>query len=672
MARDLGDKSNAWLRRYYARTSVADLVASDSAQLFSQLFQHSDFDIGLPQRDAWIGQFDILRASLKDIDPHANLFFEFNVPRVGKRIDAVLIVGGLVIVIEFKVGADKFPAYAVEQVWDYALDLKNFHSESHDKTIVPILVATEAPTKAANLELVEGRQEVYQPIKASVDLLADAIGLALANCKGVDIDPAVWSSGHYSPTPTIIDAAIALYGGHSVMEISRSDASAINLTTTSDTVSRIIHTSSAKRQKSICFVTGVPGAGKTLVGLNAATQHTNKDDALYSVFLSGNGPLVKILQEALARDKVAREKELGQSMTLSAARSEVKAFIQNVHHFRDEGLVDMAKAPHEHVALFDEAQRAWDLPQTASFMKRKKNKPGFEMSEPEFLISCMDRHPDWAVVVCLVGGGQEINTGEAGIGEWVEAIMRSYPDWHVYVSPNLRDSEFAAGHALERLQSHPHTQFEPSLHLSVSMRSFRAENVSHLVKSILDLELDRATQTLAELRDRYPVVLCRDLREAKEWVRSRAQGSERFGMVASSQAQRLRPIAIDVRVNIDPVHWFLDAKDDVRSSWFLEDAASEFDVQGLELDWTVVVWDADFRHNGKQWENWSFTGGKWQRINAEQRKLYQKNAYRVLLTRARQGMVIVVPEGDVDDYSRQPGFYDGTWRYLQSIGLATV
>lgn len=672
MVPDASTGAISWGRRYYARTSVADLFVQDSSQLFSQLFQYSDFNIELPQRDAWIGQLDILRVALEDTDQDAHIFFEFNVPRVGKRIDTVLIVRDLVIIIEFKVGADKFPAYAVEQVWDYALDLKNFHSESHDKTIIPILVATEAPNTAAKLDLIEGRQGVYQPIKASVGLLAEAIERALANCHGVEIDPAVWSCGHYSPTPTIIDAAIALYGGHSVTEISRRDAGAVNLATTSDTVAKIIETSSSKRQKSICFVTGVPGAGKTLVGLNAATQHTNKEDALYSVFLSGNGPLVKILQEALARDKVAREKERGERMTLSSARSEVKAFIQNVHHFRDEGLLDMERAPHEHVALFDEAQRAWDLTQTASFMKRKKNKPGFNMSEPEFLISCMDRHEDWAVVVCLVGGGQEINTGEAGIGEWVEAIMRSYPDWHVYVSPNLRDSEFAAGHALERLQSHPHTEYEPSLHLGVSMRSFRAENVSGLVKSILDLELDEAARTLAELKDRYPIVLCRDLNQAKQWVRERAQGSERYGMVVSSQAQRLRPHAIDVRVNIDPVHWFLDPKDDVRSSWFLEEAASEFDVQGLELDWTVVVWDADFRHNGKQWDHFSFTGGKWQRINAAQRKLYQKNAYRVLLTRARQGMVVVVPEGNSEDYSRQPSYYDGTWDYLTSMGAEVL
>lgn len=661
-----------WSRRFYARCSVGDVVGQDTDNIHSQLFRHSDFDIELPTRDSWLAEIDVLRQGLVAVDQDAHLFFEFNVPRVGRRIDTVLVLPKLLIIIEFKVGAKNFPAQALEQVWDYALDLKNFHSESHDKTIVPILVCTEATDSAARLDLVAVRQGVYEPLKVTPSLLGEAISLATAQCDGVPIDPSQWSSGFYSPTPTIIDAAIALYGGHSVAEISRSDASAVNLSATSETVSRIIETSSSKRQKSICFVTGVPGAGKTLVGLNAATQHTNKNDELYSVFLSGNGPLVAILQEALARDRVERERQQGKQITKSGARSEVKAFIQNVHHFRDEGLADLERAPIEHVALFDEAQRAWDLAQTASFMKRKKGKADFAMSEPEFLISCMNRHNDWAVVVCLVGGGQEINTGEAGIGEWVDAILRSYPDWHVYVSPNLRDSEFAAGKALDLLNGHSNTYFEPNLHLSVSMRSFRAENVSHLVKAILDLESDEARLNLKELQEKYPIVLTRDLATAKEWVRKRAQGSERCGMMVSSQAYRLRPLSIDVRPKIDPVHWFLGPRHDVRSSYFLEEAATEFDIQGLEVDWSVVVWDADFRYGGRDWENWSFTGGKWQRIRAEQRRLYQKNAYRVLLTRARQGMAIVVPEGDPDDYSRQPSFYDTSYRFLASLGIQTI
>ncbi len=280
-------------------------------------------------------------------------------------------------------------------------------------------------------------------------------------------------------------------------------------------------------------MTGVPGAGKTLVGLNAATQHVDENDRLYSVFLSGNGPLVSILQEALARDKVSRSKAQNQKTSLSRARSEVKSFIQNVHHFRDEGLINLEKPPHEHVVLFDEAQRAWDLENTSKFMKSKKGQHAFFMSEPEFLISCMDRHEDWAVIVCLVGGGQEINTGEAGISEWVDAILRSFSHWHVHVSPNLRDSEFGAGHALERLQRHPNTTFESSLHLAVSMRSFRSENVARVVKSILDLDLSTAKREIEVLKGRFPIVLCRDLRRAKEWLREQSRGTERYGMIAS-------------------------------------------------------------------------------------------------------------------------------------------
>ncbi len=333
--------------------------------------------------------------------------------------------------------------------------------------------------------------------------------------KASAIDPTQWESGRYQPTPTIIEAAMALYNGHSVSEISRSDASAINLSETSDAVSEIIRLSKEKSHKSICFVTGVPGAGKTLVGLNIATKHIDKDNDLYSVFLSGNGPLVAILREALARDKVRHEKERGHKFKKSEAMSDVKMFIQNVHNFRDECLIDFKKPPIEHVALFDEAQRAWDLQQTANFMQRKKKTPNFNKSEPEFLISCLDRHPDWAVVVCLVGGGQEINTGEAGISEWIESLNRSFPDWHIYISPRLTDSEYGTEKVLDKIKNHSKSNFKDELHLSVSMRSFRAEHVSLLVKQLLDLKPYEARKTLANVEGKYPIVITRDLNKSK-------------------------------------------------------------------------------------------------------------------------------------------------------------
>ena len=464
---------------------------------------------------------------------------------------------------------------------------------------------------------------------------------------------------------------MVLYNGHSVDDISRSDASAINLSRTSEVISNIIIRSKENSQKSICFVTGVPGSGKTLVGLNIATSHINKSNDLYSVFLSGNGPLVKILREALVRDKVQREKKCGKKIKKGEVFSEVKTFIQNVHHFRDECLVDNSVPPIEHVALFDEAQRAWNRKQTSSFMRRKKNNPNFNQSEPEFLISCLDRHQDWAVIVCLVGGGQEIHTGEAGIGEWIESLNKSYPDWHIYISSRLNDSEYGAGKILDQLASRPNVVHKNELHLGVSMRSFRAENVSLLVKQLLDLNTEDARNTLGEI-DKYPMVITRDLNKAKRWLKKQARGSERYGIVVSSQAERLKPHAIHVKSPMNPIHWFLAGKEDVRSSYYLEDVATEFHIQGLELDWVCVTWDADFRYSKEGWEHRSFRGSRWTQIRKEERKNYLKNAYRVLLTRARQGMVIVVPPGDSQDHTRNPQFYDGTYKYLQSIGFTEI
>ncbi|TCP02419.1 uncharacterized protein DUF2075 [Caldimonas thermodepolymerans] len=582
----------------------------------------------------------------------------------------MLVLRGLVFVIEFKVGERRFARYACDQVWDYALDLKNFHETSHDKVLVPVLVVTEAPPTAASPRVRKARDGVVEPLLCNKHTLAPAIENMLTTQAATPWDVDAWEAGRYRPTPTIVEAAMALYAGHGVAEIARSDAGAKNLGQTTQAVESIIAECRARQKKAICFVTGVPGAGKTLVGLNIATRHADAGE-LHSVFLSGNGPLVRVLQEALARDQVQRERQRGRSVTKSQVTQRVKAFVQNVHHFRDEYLRD-ARPPSDHIAVFDEAQRAWNAEQTAAFMERKKNKPGFTMSEPEFLISCLDRHPGWAVIVCLVGGGQEINTGEAGISEWLAAVLRSFPHWEVHISSELHDSEYAAETALVALQSNGRVQTNPDLHLSVSMRSFRAENVSTLVKRVLDLDMRGAREAWMTLRDRYPIVLCRSVPRAKAWLREQARGSERYGLVVSSQAQRLRPHAIHVKSPVDPVHWFLHGKDDVRSSYYMEDVATEFQVQGLELDWAGVVWDGDFRKSSHGWEHYSFVGTRWQRIRAADRQAFQKNAYRVLLTRARQGMVIVVPEGDEADPTRDPRYYDETFHYLQDIGFPVL
>ncbi|MCE9553042.1 MAG: DUF2075 domain-containing protein [Planctomycetes bacterium] len=653
-------------RAYYSNT-IENFLNEDVNTVLGQLVQHSEWAVEQSQRDAWIAQIHHLKPILATYG--GSIYFEYAIPRMGKRVDVVLVVGAAIYVLEYKFGECQFAPYNIDQVVDYALDLKNFHESSHDLFIVPIFIATEAPNVPIELALTPHQDNLFAPIKSNGDSLGEIIRSVYQYIGDKPaIDASSWEKGRYCPTPTIIEAAMALYNGHAVSEISRSDAGGAELHRTTQTIATLIADARARSYKAVCFVTGVPGAGKTLIGLNVATQHFDKDQGMCSVFLSGNGPLVKILQEALARDKVSREKIAGRVVKKHVARSQVKVFIQNVHHYRDECLRD-PNPPVDHVALFDEAQRAWNVEQTSKFMQQKKGQANFNQSEPEFLLSCIDRHPDWGVVICLVGGGQEINTGEAGISEWVSALNRRFPDWRVHISDRLTDAEFGAGQVLKELNSREHVHYNSRLHLSVSMRSFRAEHVSLLVKQALDLDQAGAKETLLRIADRYPIVLTRDLNRAKVWLRNQARGSERYGILASSAAYRLKPLAIEVRLKPDHVHWFLSGKEDVRSSYYLEDVSREFDIQGLELDWACVVWDADFRYSTSGWSHHAFRADRWQRIKKLGRKLFQKNAYRVLLTRARQGMVIVIPPGETGDSTRNPSFYDPTFEYLKDIGV---
>ena len=620
------------------------------------------------QTDAWSAQINLLKAQLAGL-PGA-IFFEFTIPRMGRRIDVVVISGPVVFAIEFKVGAKTFDPAALVQAWDYALDLKNFHEASHAPAILPILIATET-LESGSENLVPDADDVYRPLTVTTARIRRVINTALERISGPEIDADLWFKASYYPTPTIVEAACALYADHSVDDIARHDAGAKNLNLTSKRIEDLVDSARANREKVICFVTRVPGAGKTLVGLNLATRKREEADPTHAVFLSGNRPLVEVLREALTRDDYSRRKANGEKVRKGKIGESVKAFIQNIHHFRDDALVD-ASPPAERVVVFDEAQRAWNLEQTANFMQRKKGRSGFSQSEPEFLISCMDRHTDWAVIVCLVGGGQEINTGEAGIGAWLEAINKSFPDWRMFISSQLVDNEYAAGKALSTVQNRDRTDFDDSLHLSVSMRTFRAENVSELVKAILDCEEDGARAVFKRLSRRYPILLTRDLDRAKRWIRTHARGTERYGLVTSSKAQRLKPHAIDVRVEINPVHWFLNDNEDTRSSYYLEDAATEFQVQGLELDWTCVTWDADLRYHDSGWSFHSFRGDKWTHVHKAEKREYLRNAYRVLLTRARQGMVIFIPPGDASDPTRDPECYDSTFNYLLRIGIPVI
>ena len=645
------------MSRAYISISSHDVAVTTDNDLYGRLASALPFAVEPAQRAAWNFQISHLRGLARDL-PDAHCFLEFLIPRMGRRADLVILHAGIVFVVEYKIGASGFDRASLDQAYGYGLDLKHFHETSHALTVVPILIATDAPRSPSD-ETVEWDDDgLAKPIRNAPDELARTVQRISHAHGGANIDAQQWSAGRYRPTPTIVEAAQALYSGHDVEEISRSEAGARNLSDTANYVFEVIDQAKAHAQKSICFITGVPGSGKTLAGLNLATARQRAHSEEHAVFLSGNGPLVEVLREALACDAVAQAKRRGKKVSKAAEAQLTSAFIQNIHHFRDEALRD-SQAPVERVAIFDEAQRAWDVAQASKFMKQKKGVADFNMSEPEFLLSVMDRHHDWSVIVCLVGGGQEINTGEAGIGEWLRALERSFPNWHVHLPDQLKD---AAAVSLR------HEVNSPALHLATSIRSFRAERLSDFVGALIDGGREDAAKLSAELKG-FPLFLTRDLEGAREWLRSKRRGNERAGLLASSNALRLKPDGIFVKAKVEPAKWFLAPGSDVRSSDALEDAATEFEVQGLELDWSCVCWDANLIRRGDAWLTRQFKGTVWQTVNDDNRQRYIANAYRVLLTRARQGMVIYVPRGDLRDKTREPRDYDRVFAYLAACGI---
>ena len=698
------------MNRYFYKATINDFLASSNDSIFGQIASMDEGDSVSEQKFAWAEEIDLLKQVLQPWkNEYAEIIFEYSIPRLGKRIDVVLLLRGIVFAIEFKAGQNTYLQADMEQVMDYALDLKNFHLDSHQRTIVPILVATEARDYSQQLMFSVYNDKIYNPLFSNKNKLQEIISRVLDREQAQpskESDLCNWAISRYSPTPTIIEAASALYQNHSVEDITRHEAAGAALEETTKFVLDVIERSKQNGEKSICFVTGVPGAGKTLVGLNVAIQQSVKeedapeDERNLAVYLSGNGPLVKVLTAALAKDKQQKDKAKGKKSNITDAKREVSQFIQIIHRYRSNMLakiklpiedgkleIDETKsiahktAGHgevEHVAIFDEAQRSWDLEHLAGWLARggsrggMKKVPDFPMSEAEFLIWSLDLRKDWAVIVCLVGGGQEINTGEAGIGEWIRAVNETFPDWKVYVSKHLTDKEYAEGNVAELLANNHNAQQVEQLHLAVSMRSFRAEKLSNFVHYLLDRDIENASQLYQEIKDKYPIVLTRDLNKAKQWLEEKHRGSERYGLVVSSQAYRLKPLAIDVRLQPDVEQWFLADKTDVRSSLFLEDVATEFDIQGLELDWTCLVWDGDFRYTPHGWDHNAFRGSRWNKIRNKDAQSYQLNAYRVLMTRARQGMIICVPEGNPADPTRLPEFYDGTFEYLKNIGIGVI
>ena len=670
--------------------------------------------------EAWKGEISILKEVISKLEDNGKIIFEYDIPRLGKRIDVVLLYKGIIFCLEFKVGESKILEADIDQVLDYALDLKNFHKLSQDKVIVPILIATKYQSKTSNIQMSVYDDKVVNPLVTGETGILRLLNKVLEIFSKESAIDEKWIISPYSPTPTIVEAAKKLYENHSVEDITRHEADNVSTDKTIKYILDVIQHSKTNKEKSICFVTGVPGAGKTLVGLDVAVQQTYQGndkplDDEGAVYLSGNGPLVAVLNEALAKDNYKKCRENNENKKLSDSRREVSKFIQIIHRYRDNMLakiknpvengkleIDPEKAMKlaesgygevEHVAIFDEAQRSWTKKRLADYLKRggtygnKLKVPNFPVSEATFLIWSLDQREDWATIVCLVGGGQEINTGEAGISEWINALNEMFPHWNVHISPKLTEPEYAEGNVNKLLQNNTRVTYSEDLHLSVSLRSYRAEKLSAFVHALLAIDT-KAADLYKEIKDNYPIVLTRDMDRAKRWLHEKVRGTERTGVLVTKESARFKPLGIHILASGDEnaVHWFLEDKADTRSSNYLEDAATEIQVQGLELDYTCVLWDADMRFNNNKWNYYKFNGQtKWieQFPNTESKQeliKYMLNAYRVLLTRARAGMVICVPTGNPnknssgfwEDSTRLPEYYDGTYEYLKSLGIEEI
>lgn len=648
-------------KAYYCN-SIPGFIKDSSTSIVGQLVRHS-FEINKEQSDAWDKQIHDLQTRLEACGMEGDIIFEYDIVRLGKRIDVILLIRHMVFSLEFKNGKDVFTAQDAQQAEDYAIDIKNFHKESEDLYVCPILIATDAPkySKPQSVACYPDKQVYLQ--RENIDTLVGKLNEIVERYGSNEpLDFEKWFNSPYHPTPTIIAAAVEAYTTHDISEIANSEAGQDDIDNCEKKLGEIIDYAKTNKKKCVCFVTGVPGAGKTLVGLDVVAKNLKAGKENLSVYLSGNGPLVEVLRAALT--KSAREKHQLNRETQAA----INALIQSSYAFKKDNARSLRPTP-ENILIFDEAQRVWN----ADKMTRKhENDPDMSVSEPHLLYRIMDRHNDWAVMICLVGLGQDIYDGEVGINEWFRCGIEEFQNWELFYSPAIfnQTEDKNIDQTLITGCERCHEIWE--LHLKTSVRSFRADKQCQFVDAVLDNNPEKARDVFAQIVDKYPVYITRDYSAAKKWVKNQVRGSQRCGVLASSSAQRLKPEGIYVPTEIDVKNWFLAPSDDLRSSNMLEVVASEFKVQGLEIDWAIVCWDADLRRNGeKHWDYYGFRGTKWFKRKQAELQRYLVNSYRVLLTRARQGMVLFVPRG-VDpeiDPSRNSEFYDEIYNYLIACGI---
>jgi hypothetical protein len=600
----------------------------------------------LEQLRAWTTTIDMIRAALATVPDAGDwqVLLEYELLRLGRRIDAVLVTPRAIFVLEFKDGADALTAANREQVEDYALDLADFHAASRRHPIIPILVAPTARPRRQTLPLLlQGvAPAVLEASAATLGGLLAELAAALP-APTVPLDPAAWERAPYRPVPTIIEAAPTLYAHHGVAELAAARADTENLARTTAAILAAIARARERQLRVAVFVTGIPGAGKTLCGLNVVFG-AGRD--LGVVFLTGNPTLVHVLREALARDAAGDRRG-----ALRAARQRMEQAIQALPHFRDHH-VAAGEIPAERVAVIDEAQRCWS--RAHAIQKTRDRRVRLTDSEPGHLLDIMARQADWSAIICLVGSGQEIHTGEGGLAEW-EAALRARPAWQVLAAPEA----FAAAAP------------EPALHLDVPIRSVRGPHSAPWVEAVLAGDAAAARLLAAEV----PFLLTRDLAALRAGLRDLARGSRRAGLVASSGAARLRAEGLGAELaHMDAgavAHWFLDRwPKDVRASDALETLATEFSCQGLELDYVGLCWDGDFLPGpGGTWRVRDFRGTAWRNVRNPGAIAYRINTYRVLLTRARYETILFVPRGSADDATRDPRAFDGLAAFLTACGV---
>jgi len=673
-------------KAYYCN-SIPGFIADCSTDIVGRLVKNA-FDINKEQANAWENQINELQNRLEECGIEGDIIFEYDIIRLGKRIDVILLIRHMVFSLEFKNGKTAYTAQDAQQAEDYAIDIKNFHKESENLYVCPILIATDADKypKPQSSDCYPDKQVYLQ--RENIETLIPKIS-EITSLYGDDgeIDFDKWFNSPYYPTPTIISAAVEAYSSHNLSQIAQSEAGQENIDHCEAEIYEIIEYAKANNKKCVCFVTGVPGAGKTLVGLDVVAKSLdNKSDCL-SVYLSGNGPLDEVLREDLKKSVEAKDKEredlwkrakksAGSSFDIPKpkklfnqhTRSAIETLIQGSYTFKKDNAFHKDPTP-EKILIFDEAQRVWNQKK----MVQKHKDLAMSVSEPKLLFSIMNRHKEWAVIICLVGLGQDINDGEVGINEWFRCGIEEYKNWELFYSPSIFSQVEDKNIDQDMILSCERCHQVQALHLKTSIRSFRAEKQCQFIDYLLDNNPQMAAEVYRQIVDKYPLYITRDYSKAKKWIRAQVRGSQRSGVMACSSAQRLKPEGIYVHKEIDVKNWFLAPSDDLRSSNMLEVVASEFKVQGLEIDWGIVCWDADLRRNddNSNWSHYTFKGTKWYKRNQQEQKRYLVNSYRVLLTRARQGMIIFVPQGvdQEEDPTRDSKYYDAIYNYLVSCGI---